>query len=432
MRGGVKAIAREWAVAIHPPLIRLCGATFPPKGKAKNILYKGSTTMSLSIESRCIHLEGDDRASRFGAVSFPIYQTATFAHPALGESTGYDYSRVQNPTRQQLEKTVASLEQGTDAVAFSSGMAAILAVMELFAPGDHIVTEADLYGGTPRLFHTVSEPRGITFTSVSFSDGSDGIDRAAAAIRPETKALYIETPTNPMMNVTDIRAAAELAHAHGALLIVDNTFLSPYLQNPLALGADIVVHSGTKYLSGHNDTLAGFAVVKDDTLATRLREISKTIGANLAPFDSWLLLRGIQTLAVRMDRAGENALALAEWLKTQPQVTRVIYPGLPEHPGHALMKKQARGFGAMLTFEVHDKRDVPVLLKAVKLIRFAESLGGTESLLTYPLTQTHADIAPEVLAANGLTDRILRLSVGIENVNDLIADLTQAFAALNA
>ncbi len=385
--------------------------------------------MSLSIESRCIHLEGDDRASRFGAVSFPIYQTATFAHPALGESTGYDYSRVQNPTRQQLEKTVASLEQGTDAVAFSSGMAAILAVMELFAPGDHIVTEADLYGGTPRLFHTVSEPRGITFTSVSFSDG---IGRAAAAIRPETKALYIETPTNPMMNVTDIRAAAELAHAHGALLIVDNTFLSPYLQNPLALGADIVVHSGTKYLSGHNDTLAGFAVVKDAALAARLREISKTIGANLAPFDSWLLLRGIQTLAVRMDRAEENALALAEWLKLQPQVTRVIYPGLPEHPGHALMQRQARGFGAMLTFEVHDKRDVPVLLKTVKLIRFAESLGGTESLLTYPITQTHADVAPEVLAANGLTDRILRLSVGIENVNDLIADLAQAFAALNA
>ena len=385
--------------------------------------------MSLSIESRCIHLEGDDRASRFGAVSFPIYQTATFAHPALGESTGYDYSRVQNPTRQQLEKTVASLEQGTDAVAFSSGMAAILAVMELFAPGDHIVTEADLYGGTPRLFHTVSEPRGITFTSVSFSDG---IGRAAAAIRPETKALYIETPTNPMMNVTDIRAAAELAHAHGALLIVDNTFLSPYLQNPLALGADIVVHSGTKYLSGHNDTLAGFAVVKDAALAARLREISKTIGANLAPFDSWLLLRGIQTLAVRMDRAEENALALAEWLKLQPQVTRVIYPGLPEHPGHALMQRQARGFGAMLTFEVHDKRDVPVLLKTVKLIRFAESLGGTESLLTYPITQTHADVAPEVLAANGLTDRILRLSVGIENINDLIADLAQAFAALNA
>lgn len=385
--------------------------------------------MSLSIESRCIHLEGDDPAARYGAISFPIYQTATFAHPALGESTGYDYSRVQNPTRQQLEKTVAALEQGTDAVAFSTGMAAILAVMELFAPGDHIVAEADLYGGTPRLFHTVSEPRGITFTTVNFSDGTAQV---AAAIRPETKALYIETPTNPMMHVTDIRAAAELAHAHGALLIVDNTFLSPYLQNPLALGADIVVHSGTKYLSGHNDTLAGFAVVKDAALAARLREISKTIGANLAPFDAWLLLRGIQTLAVRMDRAEENAMALAQWLKTRQEVTRVIYPGLPEHPGHALMKQQARGFGAMLTFEVRDKREVPVLLKAVRLIRFAESLGGTESLLTYPITQTHADVPPEVLAANGLTDRILRLSVGIENINDLRADLEQAFAAVQA
>ena len=385
--------------------------------------------MSLSIESRCIHLEGDDPAARYGAISFPIYQTATFAHPPLGESTGYDYSRVQNPTRQQLEKTVAALEQGTDAIAFSTGMAAILAVMELFAPGDHIVAEADLYGGTPRLFHTVSEPRGITFTTVNFSDGTAQV---AAAIRAETKALYIETPTNPMMRVTDIRAAAELAHAHGALLIVDNTFLSPYLQNPLTLGADIVVHSGTKYLSGHNDTLAGFAVVKDAVLAARLREISKTIGANLAPFDAWLLLRGIQTLAVRMDRAEENALALAQWLKTRPEVTRVIYPGLPEHPGHALMKQQARGFGAMLTFEVRDKRKVPVLLKAVRLIRFAESLGGTESLLTYPITQTHADVPPEVLAANGLTDRILRLSVGIENINDLRTDLEQAFAAVQA
>lgn len=385
--------------------------------------------MSLSIESRCIHLEGDDPAARYGAISFPIYQTATFAHPALGESTGYDYSRVQNPTRQQLEKTVAALEQGTDAVAFSTGMAAILAVMELFAPGDHIVTEADLYGGTPRLFHTVSEPRGITFTTVNFSDGTAQV---AAAIHPETKALYIETPTNPMMRVTDIRKAAELAHAHGALLIVDNTFLSPYLQNPLTLGADIVVHSGTKYLSGHNDTLAGFAVVKDAALAARLRGISKTIGANLAPFDAWLLLRGIQTLAVRMDRAEENAMALAQWLKTRPEVTRVIYPGLPEHPGHALMKQQARGFGAMLTFEVRDKREVPVLLKAVRLIRFAESLGGTESLLTYPITQTHADVPPEVLAANGLTDRILRLSVGIENINDLRTDLEQAFAAVQA
>lgn len=385
--------------------------------------------MSLSIESRCIHLEGDDPAARYGAISFPIYQTATFAHPALGESTGYDYSRVQNPTRQQLEKTVAALEQGTDAVAFSTGMAAILAVMELFAPGDHIVTEADLYGGTPRLFHTVSEPRGITFTTVNFSDGTAQV---AAAIRPETKALYIETPTNPMMRVTDIRKAAELAHAHGALLIVDNTFLSPYLQNPLTLVADIVVHSGTKYLSGHNDTLAGFAVVKDAALAARLREISKTIGANLAPFDAWLLLRGIQTMAVRMDRAEENAMALAQWLKTRPEVTRVIYPGLPEHPGHALMKQQARGFGAMLTFEVREKREVPVLLKAVRLIRFAESLGGTESLLTYPITQTHADVPPEVLAANGLTDRILRLSVGIENINDLRTDLEQAFAAVQA
>ncbi len=385
--------------------------------------------MSLAIESRCIHLEDDDRAARYGAISFPIYQTATFSHPALGQSTGFDYSRVQNPTRQQLEKMVAALEQGSGAIAFSSGMAAIMTVMELFKSGDHLLVEADLYGGTPRLFSKICEPRGITFTAVNFSKGTEN---AAKLIRPETKALFIETPTNPMMNVTDIRKTAELAHNNGALLIVDNTFLSPYLQNPLTLGADIVVHSGTKYLAGHNDTLAGFAVVKDGELAERIREINKTIGATLAPFDSWLVMRGMQTLAVRVDRAESNAMQLASWLKEQPQVTRVIYPGLPEHPGHELMKQQARGFGAMLTFELKDKEYVPVLLEKIRLIRFAESLGGTESLLTYPITQTHADVAPEVLAENGVTDRILRMSVGLENVQDLISDLKQAFAAFEA
>lgn len=383
--------------------------------------------MNLSIESRCIHLENDDSAAHYGAVSFPIYQTATFAHPALGQSTGYDYSRVQNPTREQLEKIITSLENGTDTIAFATGMAAVSAVMELFKHGDHIIAESDLYGGTPRLFRTICEPKGITFTSVSFAKG---MHEAELVIRPDTKAIYIETPTNPMMNVTDISAAAELAHAHDAILIVDNTFLSPYLQNPLTLGADIVIHSGTKYLSGHNDTLAGFAVLKDPAIAKQLREINKTIGANLAPFDSWLVMRGIQTLAVRMERAEKNAMELAEWLGKRPQVSRVIYPGLPEHPGHELMKRQARGYGAMLTFELKDKKYVPVLLEKTEIIRFAESLGGTESLLTYPITQTHADVPPELLALNGLNDRMLRLSVGIENVNDLISDLEGAFSYL--
>lgn len=285
--------------------------------------------MSLSIESRCIHLEDDDRAARLRGGQLPHLPDRHLRPPGAGPKHGYDYSRVQNPTRQQLEKTVAALESGTDAVAFSTGMAAILAVMELFAPGDHVVTESDLYGGTPRLFRTVCEPRGITFTAVNFSKG---MEEAAQAITPATKALYIETPTNPMMNVTDIRAAAELAHARGAVLIVDNTFLSPYLQNPLTLGADIVVHSGTKYLSGHNDTLAGFAVVKDLVLAARLRESARPLAQTWRPLIPGLVLRGIQTLAVRMDRAEENALALAHWLQKRPRSAGSFTPACRSTP----------------------------------------------------------------------------------------------------
>lgn len=379
--------------------------------------------MELSVESRCIHVENDNKEKRFGAVSFPIYQTATFAHPGLGQSTGYDYSRVQNPTREHLEKTIAGLEKGTDAIAFSSGMAAILTTMELFKPGDHIVVDSDLYGGSTRLFKTVSEKNGINFTYIDFSR-----DNIEEAINKDTKAFFIETPTNPMMNITDLRKVADIAHSVGALLIVDNTFLSPYLQNPLTLGADIVLHSGTKYISGHNDTLAGFAVVKDNELSDRLRFVYKTIGANLSPFDSWLVLRGVQTLAVRMDRAQENAQKIAEFLVKHPKVKKVYYPGLKEHRGYELQKKQARGAGAMLTFDVESVELAQKVLESVKLIQFAESLGGTESLLTYPITQTHADVPREVLAKNGLTERTLRFSVGIENVNDLIYDLDQALS----
>lgn len=378
--------------------------------------------MELSIESRCIHLEDDHGENRYGAISFPIYQTATFSHPGLGQSTGYDYTRMQNPTREHLEKTVAALEKGSDCIAFSSGMAAIATVMELFQPGDHLIVDADLYGGTIRLFNHISEKNGISITAVNCSK-----DDVKAYIRENTKAVFIETPTNPMMNITDIAALAEITKANHLLLIVDNTFLSPYLQNPLALGADIVIHSGTKYLSGHNDTIAGFAIVKDDELSDKLRFIYKTTGAGLAPFDCWLLLRGIQTLAVRMDRAQENAQKLAEWLSEQTEVTKVLYPGLKGHPGYDIMKKQARGFGAMLTFDVKDKETAQRLLEKVQLIRFAESLGGTETLLTYPITQTHADVPKDVLLKNGISEKTLRMSVGIENVTDLIADLEEAF-----
>lgn len=378
--------------------------------------------MELGIESRCIHLENDYGKERFGAISVPIYQTATFAHPGLGQSTGYDYTRMQNPTREYLEKTVAALEKGTDCIAFASGMAAITTVMELFEPGDHLIVDKDLYGGTIRLFNHISKKNGIEVTSVNCCE-----DLVEAYIRPETKAVFIETPTNPMMNVTDIEGLSKITRAHGLLLIVDNTFLSPYLQNPLELGADIVIHSGTKYLAGHNDTIAGFTIVKDETLSERLRFIFKTTGAGLSPFDSFLVIRGIKTLAVRMDRAQGNARKLAEWLLTQENVTKVLYPGLPDHPGYEIMKKQARGFGAMLTFDVKDKETAEKLLNHVKLIQFAESLGGTETLLTYPLTQTHADVPKDVLAQNGITETTLRMSVGIENIDDLIRDLEQAF-----
>ena len=375
--------------------------------------------MEREIETKCLHLEEDEgKTDHFGAISYPIYQTATYAHPGVGQSTGYDYSRLQNPTREHLEKMVASLEGGIDALALSSGMAAISLLMELFKPGDHIIAESDLYGGCIRLFQNVSDKNGIQFSNIDCCR-----EDIESYITEQTKAIYIETPTNPMMNVTDIAATAEIAHKHGLLLIVDNTFLSPYFQNPLKLGADIVVHSGTKYLGGHNDTLAGFLITNREDIQEQLRFVIKTTGATLAPMDSWLILRGIKTLGVRMDRAQENALKIAHFLEKQEYVTRVLYPGLESHPGYELMKKQARGFGSILTFEVDSKERAYHILENVKLIQFAESLGGTETLITYPITQTHADLSREELDRNGITDRILRLSVGIEGAEDLIADL---------
>lgn len=374
------------------------------------------------IGTKCLHLE-EEGFENYGAISFPIYQTATYAHPGVGKSTGYDYSRLQNPTREQLEKVVASLEKGIDALALSSGMAAIALMMEIFSPGDHIIVDADLYGGSIRLFRNVSEKNGITFTSIDCYK-----EDVESYITEHTKAVYIETPTNPMMHVTDIAALAKITGCHDLLLIVDNTFLSPYFQNPLELGADIVVHSGTKYLGGHNDTLAGFLVTGREDISERFRFLIKTTGAGLAPFDSWLILRGIKTLGIRMDRAQGNALRIAAWLKEQAAVTRVLYPGLPEHPGFGIMKRQARGFGAMLTFQVESKELALSVLENVRLIRYAESLGGVETLITYPTTQTHADVPEEIRLQNGITDRTLRLSVGIEDVEDLIGDLASAFA----
>ena len=383
--------------------------------------------MERGINTRCLHLEETEgRTENYGAISYPIYQTATYAHPGVGQSTGFDYSRLQNPTKEHLEKIVASLEHGCDALALPTGMAAITLLMELFKPGDHLIVDSDLYGGSIRLFRNVSRKNGITFSAVdSYQDDIENF------VKEETKAIYIETPTNPMMNVADIGKLSEIAKRHNLLLIVDNTFLSPYFQNPLTLGADIVVHSGTKFLGGHNDTLAGFLVTNREEISEQLRFLIKTTGAGLAPFDSWLILRGIKTLGIRMEQAQKNALEIANWLKTQPAVTKVIYPGLPEHPGYEIMKKQARGFGSMLTFYVDSKEHAFEILEKVRMIKFAESLGGVETLLTYPTTQTHADVPQEIREKNGITDCTLRLSVGIEDARDLIAELTQVFAELS-
>lgn len=379
--------------------------------------------MERKIETKCLHLEEDEGdCNHYGAISYPIYQTATYAHSGVGMSTGYDYSRLKNPTREHLEKVVATLENGLNAFAFSSGMAAISLLMEIFQPGDHIIADSDLYGGSIRLFRNVSEKNGIQFTSIDCC-----CENIESFISENTKAIYIETPTNPMMNVTDIAKTAEISKRHNLLLIVDNTFLSPYFQNPLDLGADIVVHSGTKYLSGHNDTLAGFLVTKRNDIAEKFAFLIKTTGAGLAPFDSWLILRGIKTLGIRMEKSQENAMKIANWLKNQKSVAKVIYPGLPEHQGHEIMKKQARGFGAMLTFQLESKEFALSILKKVRIIKYAESLGGVETLITYPTTQTHADVPEEIRLKNGITESTLRLSVGIENAGDLIFELQKVF-----
>lgn len=377
--------------------------------------------MGLNIETKCIYGNERNLQETTGAISYPIYQTATYAHPEVGKSTGYDYSRLQNPTRKQLEDVVAALENGTDALAFASGMAAITALMEIFKPGDHIITDADLYGGSIRLFNNISEKNGITFSHINCS-----VEDVESFVKENTKAIYVETPTNPMMNVVDIKKMSEIAKRHDLLLVVDNTFLSPYFQNPLDLGADIVLHSGTKFLGGHNDTLAGFVVTNRDDISEKMRFIIKTVGSGLPPFDSWLILRGIKTLAIRMERAQENAQAIVEFLLKEPKVKKVYYPGIKGTKGYEVSIKQARGFGSMLTFELESPALAKHILKFTKLIPYAESLGGVETLLTYPFTQTHADVPEEIRIANGITESVLRMSTGIEAKEDLIADLKYA------
>jgi cystathionine beta-lyase/cystathionine gamma-synthase len=377
----------------------------------------------MEIESICVH-GARDACNSSGAISVPIYQSATFVHPGVGQSTGFDYSRVQNPTRASLEQVMVSLEEGSDALAFSSGMAAIAVLMELFAPGDHIIASDDLYGGSIRLFDNISRKNGLVFDYINTGD----VPAVIAGLKPRTRAVFVETPTNPLLRVTDIGALSAALAGRDILLIVDNTFLTPYFMRPLSLGADIVMHSGTKYLGGHNDTLAGFLITAHSGIAEKLRMIYKTIGSCLSPFDSFLLIRGLKTLALRMEKSQANAMRVARWLADHPKVRAVYYPGLPSHPDYAVTKKQASGFGAMISFEVDREDTAHELLGKTKIILYAESLGGVESLITYPVLQTHADIPAPVREARGINQRLLRISVGIENIKDLLDDLKQALA----
>lgn len=357
--------------------------------------------------------------SRTGAMSFPIYQSATFKHPGLNMTTGYDYSRANNPTREELEKTIALLEEGCDALAFSSGVSAIASCISTFSSGDHFIVSEDLYGGTYRLFEDTFKSFGIKCDFVDTSDGEE-IKRY---IKKSTKAIFVETPSNPLMRVSDIKAISEIAKENGLILIVDNTFLTPYFQKPLTLGADIVVHSGTKFLGGHNDLLAGLVIVKDEFLSDRFRKVQIATGSILSPFDSWLLLRSLKTLHIRMERCEKNALEIANYLKGFDSVSEVFYVGLKENKGYEINKKQSIGSGAMISFKVKDEKLVEKILNGLEVISFAESLGGTESLITYPFTQTHADMPSLYKERLGIDNRLLRLSVGIENINDLKEDL---------
>ena len=379
--------------------------------------------MDYKFETRCIHRDNEhEEGHPYGSVCTPIYQTATFYHPGIGQTTGFNYTRESNPTRTELEDIVTSLEEAKDTVACANGMAAIVLCMELFESGDHIVCSEDLYGGSVRMFQTTGEKRGLTFTYVNTADAA----ATEAAIKSNTKALYIETPSNPTMQITDLAKMKSLADKYNLLLIVDNTFLSPYFQKPIRFGADLVIHSGTKFLGGHNDTLAGFLSTSRDDLASKIRYLYKTVGSCLAPFDSYLLIRGIKTLPIRMERQQENALAIAKWLQTQKKIKQVYYIGLEDHPGYEINKKQTTGFGSMISIRTDSEATARRVLERIRLITYAESLGGVESLMTYPMLQTHGDVPVETRERLGITEDFLRFSVGIENVDDLIADLDQA------
>ncbi|MBJ6362214.1 aminotransferase class I/II-fold pyridoxal phosphate-dependent enzyme [Paenibacillus sp. GCM10012307] len=378
----------------------------------------------MKIESRLAQI-GSQKEPATGAVSYPIYHATAFRHPKLGESTGFDYTRTKNPTRAVLEEAAADLESGDRGFACSSGMAALQTIFALLSQGDHMVVSLDLYGGTYRLLEQIMSRFGITASYVDTND----LDAIAAATQDNTKALLIETPTNPLMMITDLKRVCGWAKSRNILTIVDNTLLTPYFQRPLELGADIVIHSASKYLGGHNDVLAGLIVTKGAELSDQMAFLHNSIGAVLGPQDSWLLMRGMKTLALRMERHQSNATQIAEYLLKHEAVDQVYYPALKTHPNHEIQNEQSSGNTGIFSFRLKDARYVEPILRHIKLIAFAESLGGAESLMTYPAVQTHADIPLEIRQKLGVDDRLLRFSVGIEHVDDLIADLEQAFEA---
>ena len=371
----------------------------------------------------CIHA-GQEPDPATGAIITPIYQTSTYVQEGLGQHKGYEYGRTQNPTRMTVERNIAAIEAGAAGFAFASGMAAIDALLTRLESGDHLVVSDNTYGGTFRLFERVRRKFGLDFTYVDTSQ----LDAIGPAITPKTKYLFIETPTNPMLRITDLTAAAEIAHRHNVRVIVDNTFASPYVQQPLALGCDIVVHSTTKFLNGHSDSVGGVVVLKHDDDVEWMKFVQNAAGAILGPMDSWLILRGTKTLPIRMERTNENAMAIAEYLSRHPKVQSVIYPGLTNHPHHALAKRQMRGFGGLISFDVGSIDAARAVLPRFKLMALAESLGGVETLISHPAIMTHASVPADRRAAIGITDGLIRISVGIEDLDDLKEDLDYALA----
>lgn len=380
----------------------------------------------MRFQTKSVHT-GVDKDSAFNSVTTPIYQTSTFRFEDVGKSKGYDYSRTANPTRKALEENLTALEGGCAAAATATGMSAIMTALHFLRAGDHVLCTSDCYGGTERILRTYREQFGFELTYLDMRD----LGAVRAAIRPATKALWIETPSNPLLNVVDIKALSEIAHANNALAIVDNTFLSPYNQRPFELGADIIVHSTTKYLNGHSDVVGGAVIVNRQELAERLHFLQNALGQGASPFDCWLVLRGIKTLVPRMKAHEENANVVAKFLEGHPAVRKVYYPGLKSHPQHELARRQQRGFGGMVSFELEGGlKEVHQVLRSVRIFSVAESLGGVESLISHSVSMTHASMDPELRAKAGINERVLRLSVGIEDVNDLLEDLSQAFDSI--